>query len=507
MVKNVNKKEFDPYKALGIDGQVRLVVYDETSQSFIVTKIIEAKKVLELDFNFEIYNKSALKYKYQIKGENSKWVDIGKGYNYLFRLQSNQLFDGFKFSVKDKENVKLLIGMKDGEIGYFTRNLLSKYYYYFLESPNEDKIKRIRLYLKSFSNSIINSDNRVAHVYAQITLLTDYVEKKTNEDNETTDNFSDIQWLNKKIEEYGFNYSIVGLLTGSLVAKGHISSLYDRLQTYEYYQQALKEGEGFIENFLPVDALSTYYPSVDKENTSFEIIDYDIREKSPVSTINICFSTDIKYFQMFAASWAQSSFHFNQLTLSFGIVTNNEEEYKFCLFAYESLLKSMASLMNTDIPNNYKFFWIKSKIINTTVYACARFYLAQYLLKNHDEDVFISDIDQILVGNFEDYLKKVKKTDYSVLQPLMRGYFSLLPGRSHLAGNIYLRNDSYGIEYCTLMTDYVGLGFEENNSWILDQNATRYAAEKVIVEDLNKYGNRAVRQFPELKTTLRKILE
>ena len=87
---------------------------------------------------------------------------------------------------------------------------------------------------------------------------------------------------------------------------------------------------------------------------------------------------------------------------------------------------------------------------------------------------------------------------------MVSNYYKFLPGRSHLAGNIYIRNDEQGKKFADLLTNYVGIGMEEKHSWMLDQNATRYASETVPVEDIKVYGRRVLKQYPDFKIALRK---
>lgn len=505
----MNKKNFNPFEDIGFEYKTRLVVYDDDSKEFIKKDIINELQSLDVIFS-EKYNIRRLKYKYQSMKEG-KWEDLTK-YERLLRrkIDGNRLIANFNFSDTDRKNVVYLEGLDERQINHYMRKFLKLYYYYLLPSPSMDKINRIYSYIQSMPLSLVRSNNSVAHCYALMILMTNFIEKTLNTDIDKISEQVLLDWCSDNMRYEFSEEKVVGFKTGSLVAKGHIASLYDRNTTFNFYHQALELGKGFIENFLGVDPLSTYYPKINKKNTTYEIIDKYGREtvNSPLvlnTTTNICFSTDINYFQMYATNWANANFHFKGLVLNFGIVTNSETDYQHCVNSYQSILKGIAELLKISLPSNFRFFWIKSTVINKTVYACARFYLARYLIHNYSENVYISDIDQLVVGDFEKYLVGFDDHKYSVYQPLSSRYFSMLPGRSHLAGNIFIRNNQKGKEYCDLLTNYVGMGLEEEFSWILDQNATRYASEIIEVGNLNLYGDRALKQYPNLKIKLRSL--
>ncbi|WP_352287349.1 hypothetical protein [Psychrobacter sp. GW64-MNA-CIBAN-0177] len=504
----MKKRTFNPYKEIGVEEKVRLVIYDNSSKSFIMKKIIAKLDKIEVIFDEKI-NISGLKYKYQVFTEENKWIDIKK-YSYITKADIKKLLKDFKFSDSNVKDIPYLERLNEHQTTYFFQRLLRVYYYFLLSSPSLPKIKRVKLYLNALPITLIQSSNTIAHCYTQITLMTDYAERIVRTESTLISKQSDDKWIVEVIEKYKFDQeNLIGFKTGVLVTKGHIASLYDRNEAFDCYQQVLQIGKSFINGFLEIDALSTYYPNIIGINKSYKILDnYSEKGSDLINSehlVNICFSSDVSYFQMFATSWAHASFYLKNLTLNFGIVTNDKNEYEHCIYNYQAIIKTIANLLKTEVPNNYKFFWIKSTVINRTVYACARFYLAKHLINTYSNNIFISDIDQLVVGDFESYLEVFRNGKYSVYQPITSGLFSMLSGRSHLAGNIYICNDEKGRLYCELLTDYVGMGLEENYSWILDQNATRYASEHIEVGNLDDYGQRALKQFPDLKRNLKQL--
>jgi len=517
----VSKKylEYEPTSSLNISSNLHKTTTVLTrfeldaecsSESDLILKGNEVQTAnTGLAHYFEHYNVCNIKHKNQ--GLNIENWEVTKKTNYPLESKINvgSLLANFNFNDLDKKNIIYLEYLDERQISLYTRNFLKKYYYFLLTSPDLLKIDKVKSYINTMPLSLVRSNDNIAYCYSIILTITDFIENSIRYNMKFTDGKIFQKWNAEVVTKYNLEQEdVVGLKVGNLVAKGHIASLHDRSTTFSCYRKALKLGEGFIENFLPLDPLSTYYDKINGINETYKIIDYDIQEVTndsldSKSYINICFSTDLTYFKKYITNWANANFYFNNLVFNFGIVTNCKDEYDHCVTSYHSIIKSISDLLNIDIPRNFRFYWIKSEIINKTVYACARFYLAKYLVNKYDGDIYISDIDQLVIGDFEKYLEKFKDNKFSVYQPISSGYFSILPGRSHMAGNIYIRNDTKGKKYCEILTNYVGMGLGDKSSWILDQNATRFASELIEVGDLNIYGPRALKQYSSLKKKLR----
>ena len=497
----MNKRKFNPYDEFGIQEKVRLVIYDTESKQFIKKMVISEYAFEEVSFSCK-FDRNKLKYKYQTLSSEGIWENR---YPYKFVFFKKNTKAEFTFENSNPDIFKGLKNLNDKQLAVYFRNILKKYYFFLFGSPNQDKIDRVDFYLKLLSNDLICKNNVVAHCYSQMVVLNSYISGIL--DKSISHRSFDESWYHKVINKYELNNeNSLGFLTGSLVAKGHILSLSNRKKAFESYSQAIELGKKYIEPLLVVDPLTTYYPEVGCSNNSYEIISDPANFNSEYlnnPSINVCFSVDLSYFKIFSVHWASSSFYFKNIILNFGVVAKTQEDYEYCLSGYKDILNSIAKMMQVPTPNNFRFYWIKSSIINRTVYACARFYLAKHLLDNSDKNVYISDFDQLVVGDLKGYLQKIEDDEgpYSVYQPVARGFFSMLPGRSHLAGNIFIRNNNDGKKYCQMLVDYVGLGLNAQYSWILDQNATRYASENITVGNLGKFGKRPLKQYPQLKKT------
>lgn len=493
---------FNPYEEFGVFETVRLVIYDGVSKSFIEKIIIPPYEKFDLKINNK-YKIKELKYKYQLK-KGDVWEDSQYGYQKFNKFTAKDLLNYLDFEYEGAIQNNILEQASGSEVEYCFRHLLLKTYSFLLSNPDQKKIEIVNRHLKKFPPFFLEEHCVASHYFSLISYLVVFITKFNFKVPVSMDEHIIIEYLNEIDSIFDEEKEVnTGFKTGRLLAKANILSIVNRDLAYKYFQKILEIGGGFIDNFLTIEAITTYYKVVNGKNTSYSI--QDMNECINNKNINICFSTDASYFKMFASNWAQASLYFKNLNLNFGIVASNYDEFNILVEDYKRLLKELSNFTNLEELNNTRFFYIKSTVINKTVYACARFYLALHLLEKYDGDVFISDIDQFVVGDLETYLEKISKNKLNIYQPKMRNFYSILPGRSHLAGNIYIRNNAIGKEYSQLLVDYVGMGLQEKFSWMLDQNATRYASEMIPVGDLNKLGERVLRQFPSLKRAYRKI--
>lgn len=508
-------RKFCPHSEFGIKDKVRLIIADRSTNTFVRKEIINELETMEIFFQGE-YELNNLRYKYQSIMEG-KWKDCTK-YQRVFKPQHVDFSPNIDFNNinSNKEEVYKLVKLNSSETIIYFKELLKNFYYYLLPSPNHSKIHKVRLYLKLIPREVICKSNVAAHSFTIITLLTDYIESYLNSAVSIITEELSTSWYRDALEKKSCeDCSNLGFKTGALVAKGHIASQHNRRAAFESYNKALDIGSEFISAFHLLDPIPTYYFQIKNNSSTFKVIKEVETKSTDLSayykeSTNICFSTDINYFQMYAANWANANFYFKSVIFNFGIVTNDKNQFEHCVDSYMSILKGISKLLDTSMPENFRFYWIHSDVINKTVYACARFYLADYLINKFEQNIFISDIDQLVIGDLEDYFKKlsnIRNSEAKVYQPISPGFFSVLPGRSHLAGNIFIKNSIDGKKYCRILTDYVEMGLNDRFSWILDQNATRYASEIITVDNLDSYGQRVLKQYPSLKIKLKNCIK
>ena len=495
---------FNPFKELGIQEDVRLIIYSRETKSFIINKTICFKESIKINFDNN-YNLSELRYKYQLKRDN-RWVDGEIKYLKVFDIDRNALAIKFSFLNKDFHTVEwsILDNVDEKDIAYVFKNLLLITYDFLLTNPTKDKIQKIRHFLSSFSEDAVLSSNIIAHYHAQTYMIVEYLAESFP----LFYNISEEERLEYFIQHTVENYfykdkEINGVNTGLLVAKGNFYSQFNRSKAYDCYKEALTIGKDYMDMYLEVDAITTYYKDIGIADKNYEVFPLNNSSEYLKSNgLNVVFSADENYFKMFATDWARTCYLFNGLTYSFGLVVTNEVKFHELVNNFSELIKSIADLTECKIATNFNFYWVRCEVINKTQYACARFYLADYIIKNTKNDLYITDIDQLVMGDLETYLQTVAKGD-DVQLSILENYFQLIPGRCYMAGNIYLKNSEKSRKFIELMVIYILHGIDEEKSWILDQNATRYAVEHVDVSNVNLNGKRPIHQFKNIKRLFR----
>lgn len=207
---------------------------------------------------------------------------------------------------------------------------------------------------------------------------------------------------------------------------------------------------------------------------------------------------------MYAPLWAATSSFYKDIVFNYLIVTETEEEYLELAKQYRTLLSSSDSLADVSPRSNVRLFWFKnSESLGRTLFACARFYLAKKILDDYPGEVFVCDIDQFVIGDLSKFLTEKSRLDHDIQLAVVENYFALLPGRSHLAGYIYLKNTDASRKFSNDVTDYIANGLGVEYSWMLDQNAVRYASERTEVAHLDMRSQRVFGHYGTHKDALR----
>lgn len=505
---------FNPSKELQIYEDVRLVIHEGKSNQFILKEIIKNGQDLLVN-SLNKYMAEDIKYKYQVMNNKGEWQDTEYGYLELRKgakpsntakvIDNNSLLKMLHYSNSNSIKEDIIIGAGEKSLTYCMRHILIDSYM-LLRVINEDNILELRNYLSRFPQAALEKYNVLSYYHGLIFSLTYYLEHTLkNPISNTSEALSVLEQLWNQ-HPYQNNKDNKGLKAGYLVTKANILSAYDRSMAFETYQKILNKYNDIVKGFLSIEAITTYFLLTDSDRDSFQIkalTDEEVTEKN----INICFSADSKYFKIYALNWLQNSQFFRNVNYNYGLVVENEDEYNELVKYYKDLQVSYSKFTGIDIVHNTRFFKIEPNILNKTAYACARFKLALYLLDNYKSDVYITDIDQYITGDFESYLLKIFNSEnHDIYLPEMKGVYHYLPGRRYLAGNIYIKNNEVGIKYAKTLVSYTSKGLGLEHSWMLDQSATRYASEIFNVGDLKQFGIRPLEQSPSVKRIIRKHL-
>lgn len=474
-----------------IDGQYRFLLYDCVQKKYVIDLLSEEVGVtLELT---ELAELDRYKYKIRVK-ENKKWIDTCHGFTYFKEKKSVRIGEVLQYLHFESIDVLgggfLLNDISERVLASAVRNIVKDGEYFLLKSPNKQKAEKILLYVEKLSNNdfMLNKDIRYMcgffKTLALLILESNCGERKVSE--EKIKLIGDDAKL--QLEEYK---------VGTSVAIGHYYSSFDRDKAYLIYKAVLKLNYSLIDNFLSVDALSTYFDRVPLDvgtRSITPLIEYSYTQDK----YNLCFSSDPTYFRKYMYSWSQYSLYFKDVNFNILLVCKDYEEFTSLVSEYKSFLSEFTKFSGKENRNNIRFYFMKCEGGNKTLFACARFYLAKFLLNLGISDLYISDIDQISKGNIDSYLLSLRNTESSVMLPISGDLFEWVPWRNFLAGNVYIKNNEDGKKFLKLLVDYSNHGLTKPKSWMLDQNALAYASQFVQVTHLHTAGPRIFEQFSPL---------
>lgn len=469
-----------------IDGVVKLFLFDDDVKAYVNDYLLEEGESVYFEGN------KGDNLRFKIKTNvNDKWVDSNVGFHNLSFVNISYItvYKKVSFEFNSIFNSYYLQFLTESNFNVLLKNLVYKLEYYLLYKTSDKKIKQIRQYCKSINSYDLEKYPSLGYFYGFCLTILNYLEKSNCSNFERTS--SSYPHKSKYID------------AGIKMAIGHINSPKDRKLSCSMYKDLIVNYSEEVSNYLDIDAITTFFeetPELD-ENKYYELS--SLMDSGEQSKRNLAFSTDEKYFRKFSYSWMYYSLFFVDTNFNFLIVSESKEVASNLVKDFLSARQSFATLSNKKIPNNVRFFWIDGN--EKTLFACARFYLAHYLLKKYSSSCYICDIDQVSLTNIEKYLDKLDESDDSVLLPITGSGFEILPWRNYLAGNIYLKNNSSGKKFIAKLVSYVYSGLKvKNNSWMLDQNATAYAQKFISVGDLNLVAKRGFSQFPELSKVLKK---
>ncbi|MHA1598874.1 MAG: hypothetical protein ACTSV1_09145 [Alphaproteobacteria bacterium] len=120
-----------------------------------------------------------------------------------------------------------------------------------------------------------------------------------------------------------------------------------------------------------------------------------------------------------------------------------------------------------------------------TYYACNRFVQAAHVMKHHDKDVLIIDIDDFVKDNIGDLVGAAEDHDVCFFQNV-----SPSPMVVCSAAAVYVANNPRGRLFLRSMSSYISKRLAEGGRWMLDQ-AALYCALKLLGQAKNsvRFGN------------------
>lgn len=492
-----------PNKSTKVTETSRLEIFERGSDTILYSTGKESDGSFEVNIEGHKYD-NQLRYRFTSISPQGEVLRMGDPLP-LYKGGIAKALTELDPSVGPGPNFSILDGISESEAEYLTRNILSTGYRNILLNPDLAKLKTYDDFLTNFPLRYLTDHWSVSYVHELLWMLISYVKRCIGRG--AMLEVIEMDVIDRIAGNYARTFGLdpIGIkdAPGILVAKGHIRSLGNREEASKLYELARRNGGVNIESFLRVDALATYFSDAPYSNRPELVAPVE----SPAATsgpVNLCFSADREYFKMFAPYWAVTSTFYSEYIFNYLVITETKKEFDSISAKYEAQLIELGDFIGKPYSGNVKLHWMSNaQGYGRTLYACGRFMLAEHLLSKASGDVFICDIDQIVIGDLSKFLETIAKTKSSIKLPIVENYYALLPGRSHLAGYIYLHNSNDSSTFIAHVVNYILVGLGKSYSWMLDQNAIRYASEIVSVAHLDVRGNKAFGHFPSHKNSLK----
>lgn len=480
-----------------------LEIYDRSTKTLIHSEKLDGRNEISLSLEGNKYdNKLSYRFisidlatKKSIKGPYQPLAPGGIAAA-LKQLEPNSSGE-FEIAVLD--------GTSSSENTYLMRNILMKGYRRILLQTNQTVLDSYDLFLTSFPQALLKSNKEIQYVHQILSVLVSYV-KRCNSRNSPVSKLDENtaeRILRNYCRSNNLDPESWNLYPGLLVAKGHLINRTSRSSAANCYSDAIQLGSEYLNTFLRVDAITTYFGDV-PAGIEPPIVSHDSNSLAKDNRTNVCFSVDSRYFRMYAPLWAATSSFYKDLVFNYLIVTESEDEFLELAEQYRTLIASSDALAGVSLRSNVRLFWLKNTdSLGRTLFACARFYLSKKILDDYMGDVFVCDIDQFVIGDLSKFLTEKRHSQHDIHLAVVENYFALLPGRSHLAGYIYLKNSDASRKFSSRITDYIAAGLGVEYSWMLDQNAVRYASEYAEIAQLDMRSQRVFGHYGTHKASLR----
>ncbi|MGP5086285.1 hypothetical protein ACTXKH_16295 [Brachybacterium tyrofermentans] len=294
-----------------------------------------------------------------------------------------------------------------------------------------------------------------------------------------------IDHLYEVISEPSGDYMAIESQVAAQVLLGKLFSLQDRERAALHFNAALAlDHAGLIPLFYVDTGVATYFTSaqIASENTSVQLakITSSINKLShnkPVSDSCIVISVDARFFRIYAPTllyYAQQLPNVDYAVLICGTHGESIELMREGL----ALLRAIDALNHNGAGANLHFYHIEVPefvVKQKTFFACARFLAAPFFLREF-KSITLLDADMSTVADPRPHLRRTSSHCFAAVQS--NGFTALSPWRRNLAGNVRISREAQANGVLKDICEYLLNGLKVEASWMLDQNALTYAAER-----------------------------
>ncbi len=147
--------------------------------------------------------------------------------------------------------------------------------------------------------------------------------------------------------------------------------------------------------------------------------------------------------------------------------------------------------MSRPVRLGYSWSTVPEWIPNSVSYfASARFLIAKELLAHSQAPVWIQDVDLFPTADITRHQAAFDSVDVAIVVSRFLG--GLFPWKRYLAGNVHLRPTAATERFLGAVEDYLDAWLGSPQSWMVDQNALAYAAERVPEASMLDMGRAGV---------------
>lgn len=227
--------------------------------------------------------------------------------------------------------------------------------------------------------------------------------------------------------------------------------------------------------YFGADEIEETVLTTDVQSTIASLIPIHAPDVSNEMAVGV--SMDESFFRVYAP-WLY--FYAQQLpNIDFNFILCAEPDTADSLMREGSVFaQSLASLNRSGEPSNVRVYSMPTPDFvceAKTFYACARFFALPELL-SHYPQVYLMDADLYLSDNPTNYFQRLQEVPFA--SPDSPGPVGLSPWRRYMAGNIAANQSIADSQLLLDLQSYIVHGLQQPASWMLDQNALAFAAER-----------------------------
>ncbi|TBT83377.1 hypothetical protein ET989_11865 [Propioniciclava sinopodophylli] len=146
----------------------------------------------------------------------------------------------------------------------------------------------------------------------------------------------------------------------------------------------------------------------------------------------------------------------------------------------DGLARHIATVRGGGPPVQFRYSWASLPewvVTPTSYYASARYLIARQLAAACGGPIWIQDVDLFPTADITAHEAAFSQVD--IAMAISRSLGGLMPWKRYLAGNTRLQPGPRTDEFLAAVEDYLYHWLQQTHSWMVDQNALTYAAERV----------------------------